>query len=116
MMLLLTGFSKMIATEILSFNQPMYIKLNVYNLDKWDHHQQCNALPQIPVNYFPTTAELLNGVPVVCGANIPLQSGDLSKCFCHKLLKGAWVAMPTPPSSGCIIGAATSTLTLKSMS
>ena len=110
----MAGFSKMLAAELLSAIPPINTALNVYNLDTWDHDQNCKTLPQLPNNYITTNTQFLHETLVVCGVdntNNPL----LSKCYCHKLVKGVWVSMPTPPTSTCIVGAATSTLTLESM-
>ena len=110
----MAGFSKMFASEVLTNGPPVDTALNVYNLDKWDHDQNCNTLPQLPNNYIPINAEFLHRTIVVCGVDNP-NNALLSKCYCHKLVKGVWVSMPTPPTSVCLVGAATSTLTLKSM-
>lgn len=112
--MIIAGFSKMIAAEFFSLNAPFETKLNVYNLDAWDHHQQCNALPKLPGDYIPFNAELLNGILVVC-ATENAETKPHPKCSCHKLIKGVWVAVPTPPTSECIYGAGTSTLTMRSM-
>lgn len=103
----------MLASDVISYGPLVNTSSHVYNLDVWDQNQQCDNFPQLPSNYIPINAELLNGIPVVCGADNP-QDGSKSKCFCHKLVKGVWVSIPTPPTPLCIVGSATSTLTLKS--
>ena len=110
----MAGFSKMFASDVLTFRPPINTELNAYNLDEWDHDQNCNTLPPLPSNYIPINTELLHETLVVCGIDNPTDA-ILSKCYCHKLVKGVWVSMPTPPTSTCIVGAATSTLTLESM-
>ena len=111
----MAGFSKMFATEVLTFGPPIETSSNVYNLDVWDHNQLCNAWPQLPSHYIPINTELLGGIPIVCGADNP-NNPEQAKSYCHKLVKGVWMSVPTPPTSANIIGAATSTLALKSMS
>ena len=111
----MAGFTKMLASEVTTLGPPINTALNVYNFDEWDQDQQCNTLPQLPNNYIPLNAELLHNIPIVCGGDNPLDPLK-TKCYCHKLVKVVWVSLPTPPTSVCIIGAATSTLTLESMS
>jgi len=109
----IAGFSKVFVSELDSIDPPFEPKLNVYNLDIRDHHHQhCNALPKLPINSIPISAELLNGNLVVFGVNY-LQESNLYQCFCIMLKEGVWVALPAPPPSGCLAGAATTTLTLK---
>jgi hypothetical protein len=81
------GFSKYLVTSLSLTKRQLEVK--VLNFDGSVDRLQCPDLPQLPVYFFPTLAELLHKIPVICGADILREACICPYVFLHTLRRTA---------------------------